>query len=121
MVKEKTNEMEVLLNAFDENVIASKTDLDGKITYASKAFCKITGYSEDELIGSNHNIIRHPDMEKEVFEDMWRTILAGDIWKGEIKNLKKDGSFYWVEAIVSPQFNLNGEIIGYSAIRQNLT
>ena len=117
----KTSELQQLLNSFDENVIASKTDLKGNITYASDALCKISQYSKDELIGQPHSIIRDPDMSKELFKELWETIKNGKVWKGELRNRKKDGSYYWVDAVITPEFDDNQKVIGYSAIRQDIT
>jgi PAS domain S-box-containing protein len=110
-----------LLNSYDSNVIFSETDTKGKITNVSSAFCNISGYSEDELIGKNHNIIRHPDMPKDAFIDMWQTIRSGNKWFGEVKNLHKNGSHYWVKAEVEPIFSSKKKIIGYRAIRHDIT
>ena len=120
-VKAKTYEITQLLSSFEKNVIASKTDKDGVITYASEAYCAISGYTEDELLGQNHNIVRHPDMTKSTFKDLWNTIKSGKQWQGEVKNLKKDGGFYWVDAIVTPEYDVHNNFIGYSSIRQNIT
>ena len=79
-IEEINERMSTLLHQFDVNVIASKTDTIGNITYASSAFVQISGYSKDELIGVNHNIVRHPDMSNDVYEDLWRTIKSGKIW-----------------------------------------
>lgn len=119
--KKLNGELEQMFNDFDEHVISSKTDLFGKITYASKAFQRISGYSEEELVGKSHNIIRHPDMPKEAFADMWNTIEENRIWSGEVKNLKKDGNFYWTRAIISPVYDFDNAKIGYNAIRQDIT
>jgi diguanylate cyclase (GGDEF)-like protein/PAS domain S-box-containing protein len=105
----------------DQNVIISQTDMDGIITYASDAFCRISGYTKEELVGKEHNIVHHPDMTDELFKDLWETITAGKSWHGEIKNLKKDGSFYWVVTDVSPMENRLGECYGYMAVRQDIT
>jgi len=112
---------DTLLQQYDENIIASKTDVTGKITYVSKAFCKISGYSQEELLGKSHRIVRDPQMPKKVFKELWDTIIDGKVWKGEVRNRKKDGSFYWVEAIIAPEYNHNGELIGFSAIRHDIT
>ena len=112
---------EYLLSVYDENVIASKTDLKGRITYTSKAFCNVSEYSEEELIGKPHNIIRHPSTSPKVYKELWDTIQSGKQWHGEMKNIKKHGGFYWVRVSVSPEFNYNGEIIGYSSVRQDIT
>ena len=121
-IERLNRELDSLVKGFDEHVIASRTDLKGVITYVSKAFCKIAGYSKEELVGKPHNMVRHPDMPKEAFKDMWQTIQNNKIWQGEVKNLKKDGSYYWVKANVAPYVDQgSGEIIGYSAIREDIT
>ena len=105
----------------DKNIITSTTDFAGKIISASEAFCEISGYTKEELIGKNHNILRHPDMPESVYTELWNTIKSGKVWKGEIKNLKKDGDFYWVKAIIEPNFSKNGTIIGFTALRYDIT
>jgi len=105
----------------DKYVIMSRTDTSGIITKVSSAFNKISGFSNNELIGKSHNIIRHPDMPKEVFEDMWNIIQKGEIWQGELKNIKKNGDFYWVQTTIHPNFDNMGNIISYDAIRQDIT
>ncbi len=109
------------INIVDQTVITSSTDTRGVITYVSDAFCKISQYSRDELVGKPHKIIRHPDMPKDLFEDLWKTIKSGKTWHGELKNRAKDGSFYWVEAHISPDYDKEGEISGYTAIRNDIT
>lgn len=113
--------MREYVNLVDENIITSKTDKEGIITYTSQAFSDISGYTKEELIGSPQNIVRHPDMPKEVFRELWQTIDRGETWSGEIKNKTKDGGAYWVYATISPTFNYQGEINGYMAIRQDIT
>jgi len=127
-LKEKLHNIEVInqqmskfLHQFDINVIASSTDAFGNITYASRAFSQISGYSTDELIGANHNIVRHPDMPKSLYQTMWKTIQSGKIWSGEVKNLKKQGGYYWVNVTITPEFDNNDHIIGYNAIRHDIT
>ncbi|MCK9492211.1 MAG: PAS domain S-box protein [Sulfurimonas sp.] len=110
-----------ILLDFDKNVIASTTDMDGKITYASELFCKLSGYKKEELIGRNHNLIKHGDMPKAMYEEMLKTLQAGKTWRGEIKNSTKDGGFYWVDAIVSPVLDGSGKVIEYNSIRQDIT
>ena len=117
----QNEELTELLEKFDTNVIASNTDLKGYITYASQAFCKVSGYGHDELIGQPHNIIRHPDTPVEKLKELWKTIQAGRTWKGELENRKKDGSAYWVESTISPIYNHSDEIVGYSSIRRDIT
>jgi PAS domain S-box-containing protein len=119
--KKLSGELEDQFKDFDRYVISSKTDLFGRITYASTALCKISGFSKEEMLGKPHNIIRHPDMTKEAFRDMWDTIEKNEIWAGEVKNLKKDGGFYWVNAIISPIHDSDGNKIGYNSIRQDIT
>ncbi|MEA3227864.1 MAG: nitrate- and nitrite sensing domain-containing protein [Campylobacterota bacterium] len=109
-----------LKNLINQYVITSTTDLKGVITDVSEAFCIISGYSREELIGQQHNIVRDAEMSKKDFQEMWYTIQNGDTWYGNIKNQNKNGTFYWVYAIVAPLYN-NGKKIGYSAIRQDIT
>ena len=118
---QQKNELRKILNSYDDNVIFSTTDLTGKITHVSKAFCKISGHTEEELIGRPHNLIRHQDMPKEVFKDMWETIKSEKTWRGEVKNLQKDGGFYWVDAEIEPLYDRENKHIGYSAIRHDIT
>ncbi|MDR0746466.1 MAG: diguanylate cyclase [Helicobacteraceae bacterium] len=120
-VHELNKELMRHMDIVDENVITSRADLKGIITSASSAFCKISGYERDDLIGNPHNIVRHPDMQKELFADMWGTIQAGKVWRGEIKNRKKDGGSYWVRATISPLFNDLGEISSYLAVRYDIS
>ncbi|MDN5128358.1 transporter substrate-binding domain-containing protein [Aliarcobacter butzleri] len=115
------SQMKKYIKLVDENVLTSSTDLDGNITYASEAFCEISGYSKNELIGQNHRIIRHPDMADSIYKDMWETIISGKTWNGEIKNRKKNGEYYWVKAHISPIFNNKKEIVSYTAIREDIT
>ena len=107
--------------AIDEASIVSKTDKRGIITYANKKFCAISQYSQEELLGKPHNIVRHPDMPKSAFKEMWETIRAGNIWHGIVKNRKKDGSSYIVDTTIMPIFDAQGEIMEYIAIRHNVT
>jgi len=109
------------IDIVDKNIIMSRTDLKGKIIKVSTAFCNISGYKPEELIGENHNIIRHPDMPKKLFSQMWETIKEGEIWHGEIKNQKKNGDSYWVETTIHPNFDNIGKIISYDAIRIDIT
>ena len=119
--KETLNLYKQYQNALDLSAIVSKTDTKGIITYVNYKFCQISGYSKEELLGKPHNIVRHPDMPKEVFEDMWRTIKAKMVFHGIIKNLKKDGSSYYVDTTVMPILDNLGNIIEYIAIRFDIT
>ncbi len=105
----------------DKYIISSVTDLKGVITDVSQAFCNISGYKKDELIGKNHNIIRHPDMKKEVFAELWRKIKNGESWYGKVKNRRKDGSFYWVFANIEPLYDSAGNINAYISIRLDIS
>jgi len=107
--------------AIDETSIVSKTNTKGIITYANKKFCEISGYDEKELLGMPHNIVRHPDIPKEIFKEMWSTIKNKKIWKGILKNRKKDGGTYIVDATVIPVMDNDGDIIEYVAVRHDVT
>jgi diguanylate cyclase (GGDEF)-like protein/PAS domain S-box-containing protein len=107
--------------AVDESNIVSKTTPKGIITYVNRQFCKISGYDEDELLGQPHNIIRHPDMPKEAFREMWKTIKAKQTWKGVVKNLKKDGSSYIVDTTIVPIIDVDGDIVEFIGIRHDIT
>jgi aerotaxis receptor len=100
----------------DTETVVSKTDLHGNITYANQDFINISGFTEDELIGSPQNIVRHPDMPVEAFADFWRTLRSGKAWTGMVKNRCKNGDFYWVEANAAPIIE-NRKIVGYASIR----
>ena len=110
-----------LKTLIDKYIISSTTDLKGKIIDVSDAFCNISGYTREELIGKPHNIIRHPDMPKSAFKDLWDTIQKGKSWDGEVKNLKKDGGYYWVYAHIEPLFDRKNNIEGYAAVRLDIT
>ncbi|MFN4236088.1 MAG: methyl-accepting chemotaxis protein [Vogesella sp.] len=96
--------------------IVTKTDLKGAITYANRAFIEISGFEEHELLGANHNIVRHPDMPPQAFADLWDTVKAGKPWRGLVKNRAKNGDFYWVEAYVTP-IRVQGQLQGYISVR----
>ena len=105
----------------DKYIISSMTDTKGRIIDVSQAFCDISGYTKDELIGRPHNIVRHPDMPKEVFKEMWQKIKQGKPWSGKVKNLKKDGGYYWVYAHIEPLYDTKGNIEAYISIRLDIT
>jgi diguanylate cyclase (GGDEF)-like protein/PAS domain S-box-containing protein len=118
---EQKQELEKYRNLVDENIIISSTDMSGIITHVSEAFVKISGYSREELLGSNHNIVRHPNNPKSLYKDMWDLLLAGKVWKGEIRNMNKSKEAYWVKASIYPKYSSSGDISGYTAIRQDIT
>lgn len=101
----------------DGKLIVSRTDLAGNITHVNDAFVEISGYDIDELIGKPHYILRHPDMPKAAYKDLWSTAKAGQKWHGYVKNLCKDGSHYWVYATVVPNVR-RGETVGYTSVRR---
>jgi PAS domain S-box-containing protein len=102
----------------EDEIIVSKTDTKGIITYGNELFIKMSGYTEEELLGANHNIIRHPDMPKIVFKLLWDTVQAGKEIFAYVKNMAKDGSYYWVLANVTPSYDLKRNIIGYYSVRR---
>lgn len=102
----------------DSDFIVSKTDTTGKITYANRIFMEICGYSEKELLGVQHNLIRHPDMPRGAFWLLWDTIQKKQEFFGFVKNLVRDGSFYWVFANVTPDLDNRGQIVGYYSVRR---
>jgi PAS domain S-box-containing protein len=102
----------------EDDFIVSKTDLKGRITYGNRIFIEFSGYTERELIGTQHNIIRHPDMPRAVFKLLWDTIQAKRECNAYVKNMAKDGSFYWVFANVTPNFDRDGNVIGYFSVRR---
>jgi PAS domain S-box-containing protein len=101
-----------------DDFIVSKTDLKGRITYGNRVFIEYSGYSEKELLGTQHNIIRHPDMPRGVFKFLWDNIAAGKEVFAYVKNMARDGSFYWVFANVTPDYDAKGNIIGYLSVRR---
>ena len=113
-------ELQDYISLVDEHIIISSTDINGIITDVNKAFCKISAYSEKELIGNTHKLIRHPDTQESFYTQMWDFLLQEKEWKGEIKNIDKNGKDYWVYAIIKPMYKDN-KIIGFTALRTNIT
>ena len=114
-------EIKTFNHLIDKNIITSTTNKKGEILSVSEAFCEISGYTKEELLGKNHNILKHPDMPDSIYKELWETISHGKIWKGEIKNLKKNGDDYWVKAVIEPNFSKEGKILAYSVIRYDIT
>ncbi len=102
----------------DTDFLVSQTDAKGKILFANEDFCKVAGYTLEELIGKPHSIVRHPDMPKAAFQDLWDTVKSGKIWKGYVKNATKNGGFYWVFATVYPNIACGGSDSGYMSCRR---
>ena len=100
-------------------LIVSKTDLSGKITYGNELFLKLAGYSEEEILNAPHNIVRHPDMPKVIFKLLWESISQGKEIYAYVVNQSKNGDYYWVFANVTPSYDNNGKIIGYHSARRS--
>lgn len=125
-LKDKSNNYLSLLTQYqevtDNSLIVSKTDLYGNITYVNDEFCKISEYTKEELIGKNHNIVRDPDISEEFYAEMWKIIKnKKEVWKGNIRNITKNGKLYYVQATIKPILDIHGEIIEYIALRNNIT
>lgn len=118
---ENSNLLAEYKKAVDLSNIVSKTNPKGVITYVNDKFCEISGYTRDELIGKPHNIIRHPDMPREAFKDLWDTIKAKKSWNGVVTNMKKDGGQYIVDTTVIPILDVDGDVVEYIAIRHDIT
>jgi aerotaxis receptor len=101
----------------DGRLIVSRTDPEGIITHANQSFVDMSGYTEEELINAPHYILRHPEMPPAAFKDLWDTIAQGKKWHGYVKNLRKDGGFYWVHAVVIPNVR-NNRIVSYTSVRR---
>jgi PAS domain S-box-containing protein len=102
----------------DKNIIVSKTDLKGRLTYANQVFCQIAGYNQSELLGQPHSIIRHPDMPRAVFKLLWDTIIEGREIFAYVKNISKSGAYYWVFAHVTPSYDKSKTIVGFHSNRR---
>ncbi|HZF69536.1 sensor domain-containing diguanylate cyclase [Sulfuricurvum sp.] len=120
-VQERTKRLQKMLDIVNQYVYSSYTDTKGVITYVTDAFCELSGYSREELLGKTHSIIKHPDYKKNDFNSLWQTLLKGNVYKGIIKNRNKNGNDYWLESYIVPDENEDGTIIGFQAFRQNVT
>lgn len=105
----------------DESSIVSKTDAQGMITYVNDTFCETSGYTREELIGNNHNIVRHQDNSPEIFKDLWATIETGRVWKNTFKNISKTGNEYYLKTVIAPIFDEGGEVVEYIAASMDVT
>jgi len=117
----KNQELRIYKKSSDMQLLISKTDLDGTITYANEIFCKVSMFTKEELLGHSHNIVRHPNTNSQVFKELWDTIKRGETWSGTIQNKAKDGSSYYVEAKIFPLKNTKGDIVEYISLRQDIT
>ena len=120
-VAETKTLLEQYKNAVDIGALVSKTDTRGYITYINDKFCEISKYTKEELMGQNHNIVRSPDMSKQIFKNLWETIKSKKTWNGVIKNRAKDGTAYFVDATIMPILDAHGEILEYISIRTDMT
>ena len=109
------------MNVIDKYVLTSTTDKRGVITSVSSALCKMTGYKRKELIGKKNSIFKHPHTDRKVFVDLWESISSGKRWRGEIENLRKDGSSYWLDLNITPIFDKNHAIEGYTSLSYDIT
>ena len=101
----------------DGKLIVSTTDPSGIITHVNKSFIEMSGYTKEELIDTPHSILRHPEMPPAAFKDLWDTVTKGEKWQGFVKNLRKDGGYYWVKATVIPN-KRGGKVVGYTSVRR---
>ena len=120
-LSEKIRELNFQKSALDEHAIVSIADIKGNITYVNDKFCKVSGYSREELIGQNHRLVKSGDHSPEFYKNVWQTISSGKPWNGEIKNLKKGGDDYWVDATIVPFLSEQGKPFQYIAIRTDIT
>lgn len=102
----------------DDSMIISKTDLTGRITYVNRTFMQVSNFAEMEVLGMQHNIVRHPDMPRGVFRLLWDTLKSGREFFGFVKNMTADGHYYWVFANITPDMDFNGKTVGYFSVRR---
>ncbi|MDD2567144.1 MAG: diguanylate cyclase [Thiovulaceae bacterium] len=119
--KKASKKIKDYIHLIDQNIITSTTDLNGKITHISHAFCKISGYEKSELLGHTHDMMKHPDLDKNFYKNMWNELLNDRVWRGEIKNLKKEGGYYWIDTTIYPIFDEAKNKIGYTSIGRDIT
>lgn len=121
LLKQKSEELSKNLKIFDENIASCRTNTKGVMISVSKAFCRGCGYTQNELLGNKHNILKGQDTPKSVYNDLWITISSGHTWRGEFNNIKKDGSSYWISALISPIYDKHDVIVAYNAIANDVT
>ncbi|QKF73617.1 PAS sensor-containing signal transduction protein [Aliarcobacter faecis] len=118
-IEKKDNEE--FFTHIDKHILRLDTDINGNIVYISKAFCKISGYTEEEIIGKNVSILRHPDMSNTFYRNLWSELRETNFWQGEVKNKDKFGNTYWIKSVIFPKYNLKNELIGFRSIRFDIT
>lgn len=121
LIIKQQSELQIYKDILDQENLISETDLKGNIIYANDIFCEVSGYTKEELIGKNHNIVRHSDVSPKVYKNLWDTISNKNVWRGKIKNKAKDGSPYYVQATIFPILDENDEIKKYIAYRHLIT
>lgn len=109
------------IKVMEEYVYTTKTDINGILTDVSESFCRLSGYTREELVGYKHNVVRHPDNPDIFYANLWDTISKGEIWEGEVRNHRKDGSDFWMDTIIYPLHDEEYNIIGYASMRHNIT
>lgn len=119
--KDIVNLLHQYRNAMDSSLIVSRTDLEGRITYVNENFCKISGYSKEELLGSLHSILRHPETPASLYDEIWETIQSKEVWQGIYANINKNNETYYVKATILPLLNTEGEIKEYISLRDDIT
>ncbi len=120
-IAQQNKELREVTDALDQSALVSIANSDGIIIKANSKFCEVSGYTEKELLGENHNIVNSRYHDKAFWSDMWKTIRSGNVWRGEVCNKKKDGSIYWVDSIIYPIFDLENNISHYLSIRHEIT
>jgi len=120
-VKEQTEYIQKDVNLISKYIVYSKTDLTGRIKEVSEAFCEVSGYKKEELIGQPHSIVRHPKVSKSVYENMWKLLESNKSWNGELKNLRKDGKVFWLALNIELEYDKDGKKVGYFSIKQDIT
>ena len=120
-VARRTKRLKKMLDIVNQYVYSTHTDINGVITYTTDAFCELSGYSREELLGKTHSLIGHPDNPSSVFAPLWETILSGNPYQGIVKNRHKNGTDFWLDTYIVPEFDEGKNIIGFQAFRQNIT
>ncbi|MEG3640015.1 diguanylate cyclase [Magnetococcus sp. PR-3] len=120
-IRHHERELSRLLDTLDENVLITRTDLEGNIVYVSSAFSRICGYTKHELLGQNHSILRHTSMSASAYDTLWDTIQSGQQWQGELLNRRKNGESFWVKVRIFPWYDDEGAMLGYASIREDIT